>query len=134
MALKIFTWKVIVGDWKLRLAALMAAFVLWGWVRSDQTLTLTVSAPLEIRSASRTMRMVKRPPAAIDVKILVRRDMLATVMPKAIRVVADLTGLRGRKITVPLTEDDVLRPEGVTVLEITPRMLFLEFEPIGGAE
>ena len=132
MSSHIFNVKFWVGDWKVRLAALMAAVVLWAWVRSDQTLTLTISAPLEIRSASRTMRYVKRPPASVEVKLLVRRDSLPTVTPKSVRVVANLAGLRGRRVTVPLTEDDVLRPDGVTVLDINPGQLVLEFEPVGG--
>jgi len=132
MAAKIFTWKFLVGDWKVRTAALLAATVLWAWVRSDQTLTLTVSAPLEIRSASRTMRISKRAPASVEVKILVRRDSLPMITPKSVRVVANLSGLRGRRVSVPLTHDDVLRPEGVTVLEINPSNLVLEFEPVGG--
>jgi len=132
MAFKVFTWKYLVGDWKIRLAALMAAVVLWAWVRSDQTLTLTISAPLEIRSASRTMRFARRPPASVEVKLLVRRDSLPTVTPKSVRVVANLSGLRGRRVSVPLTDDDVLRPDGVTVLDINPNQLVLEFEPVGG--
>jgi len=127
-------WKFLVGDWKIRLAALAAATVLWAWVRSDQTLTLTVSAPLEIRSASRTMHLAKRAPLSVEVKILVRRDSLAAITPRSVRVVANLAGLRGRRVTVPLSEDDVLRPDGVTVLDITPSQLFLEFEPDGGGE
>ena len=132
MAAKIFTWKFLVGDWKIRTAALVAATVLWAWVRSDQTLTLTVSAPLEIRSASRTMRISRRAPSSVEVKILVRRDSLPMITPKSVRVVANLSGLRGRRVSVPLTDDDVLRPEGVTVLEINPSILVLEFEPVGG--
>jgi hypothetical protein len=132
MASHIFNVKFWVGDWKVRLAALMAAVVLWAWVRSDQTLTLTVSAPLEIRAASRTMRFVHRPPSSVEVKLLVRRDSLPAVTPKSVRVVANLSGLRGRRVSVPLTDDDVLRPDGVTVLDITPSLLVLEFEPVGG--
>ena len=132
MAVRSAFWRVLTSNWKMKFGALGAAVVLWAWVRSDQTLTLTVSAPLEIRAASRTMRMVRRPPASIEVKLLVRRDSLAQVTPKSVRVVANLSGLRGRKVAIPLSEDDVLRPDGVTVLEIYPDQLVLEFEPVGG--
>lgn len=127
-----FTWKILVGDWRLRLSAIAAAAVLWGWVRSDQTLTMTVTAPLEIRSASRTMRLVRRPPASVEVKVLIRRDSLPAINSRSLRVVANLAGLRGRRVSVPLTSDDVLRPDGVRILEINPDILVLEFEPVGG--
>jgi len=132
MAGKSFSWNFLMGDWKVRMAALMAAVVLWAWVRSDQTLTITISAPLEIRAASRTMRLTRRPPASVEVKLLVRRDALPAINAKSVRVVANLSGLRGRRISVPLAEDDVLRPDGVTVLNIDPNLLVLEFEPVGG--
>jgi YbbR domain-containing protein len=122
------------ADWKLRLAALVGALLLWGYVRQEQTITMTMTVPLELKSPPQTMRMVRRPPRTVEVRLQAQRAAAAALTAGSLRVVADLSGARGRKVSIPLTADDVQRPGGVSVLDISPSQLVLEFEPVGKEE
>ncbi len=121
-------------DWQMRLAALVAAVVLWAYIRQEQTMVITLNVPLEFRSMPQTMRLVRRPPQAVEVKFQVHRSAMASLSPESVRIVADLSHHRGRRISIPLKPDDVIRPEGATVLDITPSLLMMEFEPVGRDE
>jgi len=122
------------ADWQIKVASIVVAAGLWAYVRQDQTMILTLSVPLELRSPPQTMRLVRRPPAVVDVKFQVQRASVASLTPKSVRLVIDLARARGRRISIPLREADVIRPEGAMVLDITPSQLVLEFEPVGRDE
>ncbi len=128
------TPRLVTADWPLKLIAIGIALALWGYVKQEQTLTLTLSVPLELRSPPQTMRFARRPPLSVEVRLQVHRIKVPAITPKAVRVVVDLGRVRGRRVSIPLTEDNVLRPGGVSVLDITPSQLMLEFEPVRSEE
>lgn len=120
------TW---LADWPMKLGAVAIALVMWAWVRNEATMVVTMNVPLEIMSPPQTMRMVRRPPASLLVRMQVPRNVAPLVSTESVAVVADLSGVRGRKVSISLTADDVRRPAGVNILDITPSQVELEFEP-----
>ena len=123
------------ADWQLKLLGLAVAVALWAYVHSLQSVELTLSVPLEFRNIPRATRFARRPPAAVEVRLMARWDMIPRLAPRTVKAVVDLTKLvKGRYVTIPLTADHILRPAGVEVLSINPAMLSLEFDSAGRHE
>lgn len=124
--------RALLSDWQLKLLGFTIAVVLWAYVHSLQSLQLTLSVPLEFRNAPRSVKFARRPPATVEVRLEVRRDVISRLVPKSVKAVVDLTRqVNGRYVTIPLTPDHILRPAGVEVMGINPNQLTLEFEPAG---
>lgn len=117
------------SDWPIKLGAVAIAVVLWAWVRNEATMVMVMNVPLELKSPPVTMRLVRRPPTSVLVRLQVPRDVASLVSSGSVVVVADLSVARGRRVSISLTADDVRRPAGVNILDITPSQLDLEFEP-----
>ena len=124
-------WKRwILGDWQLKMAGLAIALVLWAYVRTEQTMHLTLNVPLELRNPPRAMRFARRPPARIEVRLAAHRDIVSSLDPNKISAVVDLSNLKGKSsLTITLTRDNIRRPDGVEVLSIMPGLLTFKFEP-----
>ncbi len=119
----------LVADWPLRLLGLGIAVMLWVFVHGDQTTQLTLSVPLEFRNPPRTLRLGRRTPATVEVRLEARRELIPQLLPRSVRAVVDLARkVSGRHAEIALTPESILRPDGVTVLEISPATLALDFE------
>ena len=119
----------LVADWPLRLLGLGIAVMLWVFVHGDQTTQLTLSVPLEFRNPPHALRLVRRTPATVEVRLAARRELIPQLLPRSVRAVVDLARkVNGRHAEITLTPESILRPDGVTVLEISPDTLALDFE------
>ena len=125
----------LLSDWQIKLLGVAIAVALWAYVNGRQTLTITLSVPLEFRNMPRASRLARRPPGSVEVRLEARWDMVQRMTPRTVKAVVDMTKLvTGRYVTVPLTSDHILRPAGVEVLSINPSKLLLEFDSVGRRE
>jgi hypothetical protein len=120
------------SDWRLKATALALATVIWAGVKAGTWVQVTIDVPLELRNRPRATAFAKRPPATIRVRLEAPGEVLKRLTPDNLAVVVDLEGrVKGpaRRLELALTVDDVTKPEGVRVLEVSPSTLVLEFEP-----
>lgn len=121
------------ADWQIKGLGLAVAVALWVYVHGEQAIRLTLSVPLEFRNPPQGLRLSRRTPSTVEVRLEARREVIPDLVPKSVRAVVDLTKkVSRRRADIMLTADHIVRPAGVHVLEIMPATLTLEFE--GGGD
>lgn len=122
----------LTADWQLMLVGLGVAVALWVYVHGERTIQLTLSVPLEFRNPPHGLKLSRRTPGAVEVRLEARREVIPKLLPRSVRAVVDLTKkVAGRRAEIVLGPDHILRPAGVAVLSIEPASLTLEFEGSG---
>lgn len=118
----------LIQDWKLKGLALAIAVALWAYVHSAQQIAVTLSVPLELRNPPHAWRLVTKPPADVEVRLQADRALIPDLKPQAIRAVIDLAKVKAKHAEFSLTPDTIVRPDGVTVLGVSPSQLVFDFE------
>jgi YbbR domain-containing protein len=124
-------------DWTLKALALLITLGLWYAVttqRAPATKRLH-DVPLEFRLPE-NVDIGNNPLDRVDVMLEGSQDKLAVLTARDLVAQVDLTGLLPGDRNPRLTEKNVSMdlPEGVRILEITPRSLTLHLEPVDERE
>ena len=121
--------RLVFADWQLKVVACAMSLGLWMHVRGESVIQLTLTVPLEFRNPPRSLRLNRRTPSTVEVRVEARRDAIPRLVPRAVRAVVELPRkVTGRRAEVVLGPDQIVKPEGVAVLSISPATLTLEFE------
>jgi diadenylate cyclase len=111
----------ITAHWRLKLAALALAAMIWGVATLESgTAVRTVSVPIEFRNVPRGLDIADQSAAEIEVQLRGRTWMLDTMnMP---RLVArfDLGNSKEGVSTVQVEPDILPLPPGVVIMRVTP--------------
>ncbi len=90
-------------------------------------LHLTLNVPLELRNPPQAMQLTRKPPSRIEVRFAAHRDLISSLEPRTVRAVVDLTDVKSSNVSITLTPEHIVRPEGILVLNIKPSQLILDF-------
>jgi len=127
-----FNWKAWVSwrrwllDWQLKLVAVALGLGLWIYVNNTETVKLSMSVPLEFRNLPRNARFVRKPPAMIQLRLQAGSDRYIDLTTKMVKAVVDLSGIKEKRQEIILTPDNIIRPAGISVMEITPASVVVE--------
>ena len=117
----------IFADWRLKLAGVAGAAVLWYWT-SGRTVELTVGAPVVLSAESGDLVLASSMPHEVQVRFSVRRSLVRDLESGTVRVVAGLGKSRKRRQVVELGPDNVVCPAGAMVLDVKPALVIVEVE------
>jgi YbbR domain-containing protein len=112
----------------LKLMALLLAVALWFTVAGQQNVERTITVPLDFRNPPADLEILGEKQDAVEVRVVGSSTVLSRLDPGEVVAVVDLTGARPGPRLFHLRTDEVRVPYGVTVLQVTPATIGLEFE------
>ena len=115
----------------LKLLAVMMATLLWLTVAGEHVVERTLRVPLELRNVPEQLEIVGDPPMTVDVRVRGSSTLLTRTEPGEIVAILDLATARAGSRLFHLRADEVRRPYGVEVAQITPVTISLELETSG---
>ena len=115
----------------LKILAVLIATVLWLTVAGEHLVERTLRVPLELRNVPEQLEIVGDPPMTVDVRVRGSSTLLTRTEPGDIVATLDLATARPGSRLFHLRTDEVRRPYGVEVAQITPVTIALELERSG---
>jgi YbbR domain-containing protein len=115
----------------LKVLAVLLALVLWLTVAGEHVVERTLRVPLELRNVPDRLEIVGDPPMTVDVRLRGSSAVLGRMDPGDVIAIVDLATARPGSRLFHLRTDEVRRPYGVEVAQITPVTISLELEPSG---
>jgi hypothetical protein len=112
----------------LKLLALLLAVILFALSRQPPTDVRLAGVPLEFRGLKSGLEIGSELEPTVSVRLRGPRDVVRSVTPNQIAVIADLTSKEPGERVVQLRSADVTRPEGVEVLRVDPASVTLQLE------
>lgn len=112
----------------LKLLAVLIALVLWLTVAGEHVVERTLRVPLELQNVPEQLEIVGDPPMTVDVRVRGSSALLARMEPGDVIAILDLATARPGSRLFHLRTDEVRRPYGVDVAQITPVTIALELE------
>ena len=112
----------------LKLLAVLLALLLWLTVAGEHVVERTLRVPLELRNVPDQLEIVGDPPMTVDVRVRGSSALLARMDPGDLVAIVDLATARPGSRLFHLRTDEVRRPYGVEVAQITPVTIPLELE------
>lgn len=126
-----FLRNLFIVKWQYKLAALITAFILWFYVVSEQNLTINISAPIEFLNFPSNMKITNKVRNTIEILLQGRRDIINKMDKKEIKVHIDLSGVKSGRNNFSISTVQIKNvPKGVSIINITPTGLAIDFEKI----
>lgn len=117
--------------WQYKIAALITTFILWFYVVSEQNLTINLSAPIEFLNFPSNMKITNKVRNTIELLLQGRRDIINKMDKKEIKVHIDLSKVKIGRNNFSVSAAHIKNiPKGVSILNITPTGLTIDFEKI----
>jgi YbbR domain-containing protein len=112
----------------LKLMALLLAGALWFTVAGQQNVERSITVPLDFRNPPADLEIIGEKRDTVEVRVVGSSTVLSRLDPGEVVAVVDLTGARPGPRLFHLRTEEVRVPYGVTVLQVTPATIGLEFE------
>lgn len=112
----------------LKLMAILLAVALWFTVAGQQNVERTITVPLDFRNPPADLEILGDKQDTVEVRVVGSSTVLSRLDPGEVVAVVDLTGARPGSRLFHLRTEEVRVPYGVTVLQVTPATIGLEFE------
>jgi YbbR domain-containing protein len=110
----------LLGNWKLKVLAIVVATVVWFFVVSADRSQIGFAAPIEYIGLEGSRVVVGTPREAVDVQLEAARWAAARLTPASVRVRVDVSKLSEGEHVVQLSREQVDVPSGVSVLRVWP--------------
>lgn len=112
----------------LKLLAVLLAVLLWLTVAGEHVVERTLRVPLELRNVPDQLEIVGDAPMTVDVRLRGSSALLGRMDPGEVIAILNLATARPGSRLFHLRTDEVRRPYGVEVAQITPVTISLELE------
>ncbi len=113
----------------LKVLSVAVALGLWFTLAGEQTVERSLRVPLELRNRPPTLELVEDPPSTIEVRVRGASGLLGQLSPTEVIAEIDLSGARPGRRFFHMTRSQVRAPFGVEVVDLTPAIISLRFEP-----
>jgi YbbR domain-containing protein len=113
----------------LKLLSLALGALIWLLVSGEQVVERTMRIPLEFTNVPANLELVGAPPTLVDVRVRGSAGALSRVAAGEVVAMLDLRTARAGERLFHLTVDDVRRPFGINVVQISPSNVSVGFEP-----
>lgn len=127
-------WKNLGGkllvNWRYKLAALAAAFIIWTYVAGQQSMQGVYTVPILFQNIPSGSELASQSVDTIQVTISGHRDRILSLKELQIWASIDLGGMKIGKNRYPLTKQDFVAPAGIEVKAFTPAKLTIRLSKI----
>jgi YbbR domain-containing protein len=111
----------------LKLASLVLATLLWFFVVSQSRSVMVMDVPISFKNIPSNLEVVDGP-KTVTISIEGQERLLKKLRQGDISVVIDLNNIKKGNIFLPLTAENILLPNMLTVTDISPQTLKLKVE------
>lgn len=118
-------------DARLKLLALLIAFLLWSTFRAEPPVEIGYLVPLEFRNIPESLELSGEIPTQVHVRVRGRSAVLRRLTPADLAVTVDLQGRAVGESVVRLTGSEIETPPGAEVVRIWPSEIHLSLVPRG---
>jgi len=113
----------------LKVLSLALGALIWLLVSGEQVVERTMRIPLEFTNVPANLELVGELPTLVDVRVRGSAGALSRVAAGEVVAMLDLRTARAGERLFHLTVDDVRRPFGINVVQISPSNVSVGFEP-----
>ncbi|MCD4814645.1 hypothetical protein K8S19_13255 [bacterium] len=117
---RLFFKEKIFNNWRYKLAALAAAFIIWSYVAGQQSMQSVYTVPVYFNNLSVGRAVAEPKEQKIQVTISGRRDRILSLKERQIWVSINLSALRVGKSIYTLSKQDIIVPSGIEVKTFSP--------------
>ena len=110
--------------------ALGLSVVLWWFVTGESNVHVGFAVPLEIRNIPQGMALTNKVVRQVDVRLAGPSTLINALQQKEISAAVDLSGAKGGRETIPLTERSVKVPAGFRVERVYPSSVEVVLEKL----
>lgn len=128
--LKKFYKEKILSNWRYKLAALAAAFVVWSYVAGQQSMQAVFRVPIYFQNLANDLEMNKPKILSIQVTVSGRRDRMLSIKERQIWVSIDLAGMKVGRNVYNIKRADVVVPGGIEVKDYTPKKIIIIMQQV----
>ncbi|MFA5074339.1 MAG: CdaR family protein [Nitrospirota bacterium] len=122
---------ILFENWGVKLASLLFAVTLWFYVTSKGKTEMTFTVPLELRNIPRSLAIVGSVPGFINVRLQGQERLLRDItIGKKIAGILDLSLTDSGDHIIHISPDDIKRPSGLAVTNVTPSEIRIKLEPL----
>lgn len=121
--------KYVLNDLDLKVLALLLALGLWWMLGRDPMVESVETAPIEFQHAPDNLVMTSDSPVEVRVTVKGPERMVRALKPTDIAAVLDLAGVNAGERTFDLGPRQISVPRGVTVQQVVPAQIHLDFSP-----
>ncbi len=100
--------------------SLLLALALWGYVTGQEKIEMGFVVPLETTKLPANLEITSPLPRSVTLRLRGAPGRLNSLKPSDVRVLLDLKNLTPGVHDKPITEKDVVLPEGVTLVRVIP--------------
>ena len=122
--------KMIRKNLGLKGLALGLSVVLWWFVTGESNVHVGFAVPLEIRNIPQGMAVTNKVARQVDVRLAGPSTLISALQQKEISAAVDLSGAKGGRETIPLTERSVKVPAGFRVERVYPASVEVVLEKL----
>ena len=122
--------KMIRKNLGLKGLALGLSVVLWWFVTGESNVHVGFAVPLEIRNIPQGMAVTNKVVRQVDVRLAGPSTLISALQQKEISAAVDLSGAKGGRETIPLTERSVKVPAGFRVERVYPASVEVVLEKL----
>jgi YbbR domain-containing protein len=112
----------------LKLTAVALATLLWLVVSGEQTAERSLRVPIEFTNFPEGLELVGAPPSEVEVRVRGSSGSVGRIAAGELSAVLDLSSARPGRRLFPIIEENVRRPFGVEVVQVTPGSVTIAFE------
>ncbi len=119
-------WKPSVNNLSLKILAVLLAFLLWIQVASQETVQMTLAAPVEFLDMPTDLEIANDYPR--EVEVVLKSVRPRSLEPGRIRVMIDMRDAASGATVVHLNENNIRGARDAEIVNITPARLRLQLE------
>ena len=123
--LKIFFEDKVLSEWKYKIIALLAAFIMWAYVAGQQSMQAVYTVPIYFQNLPVETELINQKIKKVEVTVSGRRDRILSLRERQIWVSLDLTSMRIGKNVYKIKNEDLIVPQGIEIKDITPRKIII---------
>lgn len=123
--LRKFMKERVMSDWRYKIAAIAAAFVVWAYVAGQQSMQAVFKVPVYFQNLPENLEMRSQKLNAIQVTVAGRRDRMLSLKERQIWVSIDLGGMKKGRNYYTVKRADVVVPSGIEVKSYTPKKILI---------
>ena len=123
--------KFFESDWFLKIISLLIAFTMWAFISGQKTpkiIEKNFTAPIYFENTSDDMILTRDVLYEITVQLRGPESIIKKIKPEDIYITIDLKNKKFGLHSIPLTEDLVHKPSGVSVVNIIPNTIQFKIE------
>src|SRR5262245_14883063 len=121
---------LVIHNWRLKLAALFMAVILWAATARESTSEIGVDVPLEYQNVPANAEVISDTTNTVEVRLRGPSTLIKEISPQDISTTIDMGKIeKGQEKIVPLTNAHVHAPFGVDVVGVNPARVRVTLEP-----